>query len=273
MVRPTNISSVAGSPVFTLFDAEDRKVLDTETFARLAGGTLAAVRISRFFTEVECRSMVESLESVPLGSYDEKLVQPRIGKLGPTIYDFYGDSGLKDEYWLDAERATDLRARLLPGCDPLDVALDRLSENWPRRIAPATVNGKRLFAGLIREISEGARMHFDEIAREMPFTLDATPVAQLAFNCHLSTSTGGGDAQVFRRRWRPDDESRRDGYGYDRSLVDGEPAVEVRADVGDAVLFDPRNYHAVTPCSGQGRRITLSFFIGLSAVGELFVWS
>lgn len=38
---------------------------------------------------------------------------------------------------------------------------------------------------MIREINEGARIHFDEIERELPNGLDDTPVAQLAFNCHL----------------------------------------------------------------------------------------
>ena len=130
-----------------------------------------------------------------------------------------------------------------------------------------------MFGGIIREINAGARMHFDEIVREMPGTLDELPIAQLAFNCHLSEPGRGGESVVFRRRWQPSDEEHRDGYGYDPALAAGRPRVEVRAGLGDAVFFDPRNYHLVRPLEGPGRRTTLSFFIGLTGRGSCIIWS
>jgi hypothetical protein len=42
--------------------------------------------------------------------------------------------------------------------------------------------------------------------------------------------------------------------------------------VGDALIFDPRNYHAVEPGNGA-RRIAVAFFLTLGAQGELLIWS
>jgi hypothetical protein len=130
-----------------------------------------------------------------------------------------------------------------------------------------------MFAGMVREINHGARMHFDEVVREFEGVMDELPISQLAFNCYLAMPEEGGESVVFRRRWQPGDEAHRDLYGYQQYLAAGEPACEVRAEVGDGVLFDPRNYHIVRPNVGQGRRVTLSFFVGISAQGALHIWS
>jgi hypothetical protein len=37
-------------------------------------------------------------------------------------------------------------------------------------------------------------------------------------------------------------------------------------------VFDSRNYHSVT-AGGEGPRVTLSFFIGVTAEGRLVIWS
>jgi hypothetical protein len=114
-------------------------------------------------------------------------------------------------------------------------------------------------------------MHFDEVAREFPGRWDEEPVAQFAFNCHICVPESGGVVTVYRRRWSPNDEQFRLGYGWDPVIAQAEPSLTFRADVGDGVFFDSRNYHTVSPASG--RRITLSFFAGLTVTGELIVWS
>ena len=273
MTIQDSVSSVSGSPVFTMFEVEHCRQLDPVRITRLAAGVAAAIRVRSFFTVQECASIIDALDHVEMGSYDEHLVQPRIAKLGPTAYDYYGQAGLRGEYWLEAQRAADIRAGLLNGSDPLELALTKLQNGWTGSVLAATAGGRPIFAGLIREIHGGAKLHFDEIQREMPNAFDQIPIAQIAFNCHLSMPAEGGEAEIYRRRWRPNDERSRDGYGYARSVVDDEPSVRVRADVGDVVLFDPRNYHTVNPCRGEGRRITLSFFIGVSGSGDLIVWS
>jgi hypothetical protein len=268
-VQPELHEAAQATPVYTLFDSIAVDVLTAEHLAGLAAGITALVRVKQFFTVDECDTIMTGLATCEMGGYE---VTPPIAKLGPAAYDFYKTGALGPEYFTKARFDTAQRRGLLDGRDPLDVAIDRLAKVWGDSVGPATAAGQEMYAGMIREINLGARMHFDELARECPTALDVPPVAQLAFNCHLIMPEAGGEAVVYRRRWLPADENHRDGYGYQPHLVENEPVARVRPEVGDAVLFDSRNYHLVTPAIG-GRRVTLSFFIGVTGRGPLIVWS
>lgn len=268
-----DVSTTGSSPVYLLFDVAQAGVLSRSLLADLAAGTSAAIRIPGFLAESVCAEIMETLESHELSSYDEELVFPRIAKLGPTAYDYYADGDLPAEYFLAAEKARDVRSRLSAFGDPLDQISKQFEESLGVPLELATTRGRPLFGGILREINNGAKIHFDEVVREMPGALDEAPIVQLAFNCHLAMPRSGGDCVIHRRRWSPADESRRDGYGYAASVVEGLPSAGVRAEVGDAILFDPRNYHSVTPNDGGDRRVTLSFFVGVTLSGRLLYWS
>jgi hypothetical protein len=257
-----------------LFDAVVAPRLTGPDLVRLGAGVLGAVQVPGFFTAAECAAIMDGLETCVLGSYDEHLVQPRISKLGPAAFDHYADGALGDAYWQHAEQSARSRSRLLAGNDPLTAALDRIGSAWAGPVHPLTVDGRPMFAGMIREMSGGAGIHYDELAREFPGGADEVPAFQLAFNCYLAMPQAGGELDVFRRRWMPSDERHRGGsYWYPEWLLAGEDSISVSAEVGDAVFFDPRHYHRIRPPRGAGRRVTLSFFLGLSASGDLLVWS
>ncbi|QLH25618.1 2OG-Fe(II) oxygenase [Streptomyces sp. Rer75] len=261
------------TPVHTLFDVEVAEKLDGRRLNQVAAGVLGALHVRNFFTEQECRQVVAALAEDRMGQYDAAVVGLRIKKLGPAVFDFYNDGSVADAYWEQAKEAEQQRTRLLAGSDPYRLALDRLDAAWHGGATAATVGGRPLFAGMIREMGEGAGLHFDEVERELPGALDETPLCQLAFNCYLSLPESGGEVTVYRRRWRPADEDHRDGYWYQPHLVADEPRVTVSPCCGDAVFFDPRNYHRVHANEGGGRRVTLSFFIGVSSTGNLLLWS
>lgn len=256
----------------TLFDVVNTNVLTSEHLHRLTAGLVAAVRVREFFTPAQCAEIMAALDgaATSTSTYGSQGA-PTISKLGPSAYDIFTLN--QDTYWPEAARAAELRSTLLAGADPFALAQRKLAEAWRGPVRPARCGGREMYAGVIREINNGALMHFDEIVREMPGVVDELPVAQLAFNCHLSAPERGGETSVFRRRWRPADERFRDGYGYQPQIVAGEPSARVRADAGDAVLFDSRNFHLVEAARGRGRRVCLAFFIGLTGAGELIVWS
>ncbi len=263
---------VAPGSIAELFEVEMAEELRQSHLVRLAGGVLGAVRVRSFFSADECFDIMSALDDREFDYYNEEVVVPRIAKLGPTAFQFQSGRTLEPRYWAAAQSGRSARARLLRGGDPMEAALDRVARAWGRPVRYATCGGQPLYGGLIREIDGGARMHFDELVREMPDTFDDAPIAQLAFNCHLCVPEAGGETVVYRRRWRPADEQvARDGYGYDPGLAAEEPRVEIRAGQGDAVLFDSRNYHLVR--SATGRRVTLSFFLGVLADGAMVVWS
>lgn len=262
------------TPTHTLFDIHRVSELHRADISALAAGVAGAIQQEGFFTEDQCRLMMENLEKCEMGSYDLELFQILVPKLGPAAFDFYNDDGLDDRYWENADESAKQRGILLGGPDPLELAMDNISQMCDLPVEHATYKGYPLFAGMIREMTNGAGMHFDEVVREFPGALDEEPVSQLAFNCHISMPYAGGELEVYRRRWKPSDEpTRGSSYWYPEHLVKDEPYVSVTAGVGDAIFFDPGNYHLIRQRSGSGRRVTLSFFLGLTATGKLLVWS
>jgi hypothetical protein len=264
----------AESRVPLLFDTVVTDLFEREHILQLGAGVSGAVHIRDFFDLGQCAEIMKNLESCTMGSYDERVVQPRVSKLGPAAFDYYHSTGFQSDYWEHVEESVATRAGLLADADPIDVAKAKLARAWGGPVRELTAGGKPLFAGMIREVNNGGGIHFDDLAREFPGSADHTLVTQLAFNCHLSMPESGGELNVFRRRWEPADEaSRGAGYFYPDVLLAGEHFVSVLAGVGDAVIFDPRNYHRIRPGAGAGRRVTLSFFVGIPGTGELVLWS
>jgi hypothetical protein len=117
-------------------------------------------------------------------------------------------------------------------------------------------------------------VHYDDALREFTGNLlDANLVAQFAFNLYLSVPEHGGETVVWRHRWNPADEACRlpNSYGYAEDVVGDAESFEIKPVVGEALLFDPRNFHAVRP-SLDGRRIALGFSVGMTDCGELLTW-
>lgn len=266
-----NVSSTE-SPIYTLFDLAVVDELDRKHLLDLFAGVLGSIRIRGFSTADEGAAIVEALADCPMGSYNVQTVVPFIAKLGPAAYDFYGEHGLTDDYWGNSEESSRHRSKLMSGIDPLDYAVAKLSRAWGAPLRRATSGGREMFAGMIRETNGGMRLHWDEIAREFPGALDDMAVCQIAFNWYVSMPEQGGESVVYRHKWRPADEAHREGYGYQESVYADEPCVSTRPEAGDAVLFDPRNYHTVRP-SVAGRRISMSFFLGITGDGSLIYWS
>ncbi|GAA2485973.1 hypothetical protein GCM10010393_16330 [Streptomyces gobitricini] len=105
-------------------------------------------------------------------------------------------------YWRDAEaaRASWQRAGMRP--DLITVSLARLGSAWGAAVTPATIGGRAVFGGTLREINAGALVHYDDINREFPTGLfDQEVVAQLAFNVWVSVPVTGGATTVWRHRW------------------------------------------------------------------------
>ena len=265
--------SASDSSDFTLFDAETTGNLTRDHIMKLAVGVTGAVLIKNFSARQDCDDIMAALETCELGAYDEQVITPRIAKLGPAVNDLYSSGKLNEQYWEHCAQALRTRSTLLRGTDPMDLAVSRLREAWGGEVELARTGGKPMYAGLIREMTQGSRIHFDEITREYPGTLDEIPASFLTFNWYLAMPAGGGETSVFRRRWRPADEQYQDGYGYLDAVVAGEPAATMAPEVGDAAIFDARNMHIVRPGVGPGRRVTVSFFLGITGRGPLEIWS
>ncbi|MFD4785825.1 hypothetical protein ACFWN1_01825 [Streptomyces sp. NPDC058459] len=118
----------------------------------------------------------------------------------------------------------------------MDTLLAQIAEAWNGPVSRATVGGRSLFAGMVRELKGDPRMHFDEVVREFPGVFDHTPIAQLGFNCYISLPKEGGELNVFRRRWRPADDEDRIGFGWSQTIVAREPRLTLTPELGEGIF-------------------------------------
>ncbi|WP_169807735.1 2OG-Fe(II)-dependent halogenase WelO5 family protein [Herbidospora mongoliensis] len=249
------------------------QVLKTGHLKRVASGQIAGVIIPSILKASNCETITSALRTLPTGLYDVDRVHPPIARFGPALNDHRTEDGVDPMYWSLAESARTawLNAGLSSG--PLTAALAALHSSWHQRTEIATISDRPAYAGVIREINAGTLIHNDCIIREFPFgILDTQISAQLALNIYLSVGVDGGATTVWHRRWQPEDESSRIGYGHTQTVVADAPYASFNPEVGDALLFSSEHYHDVSPVS-SGRRISLAFFLGLTSDDRLVVWS
>jgi hypothetical protein len=221
-----------------------------------------------------CEETLDALTNVQFDAYGTERVYPPVMRFGVGISDHRQDGVVADSYWgaLDASREAWLGLGL--PYDPFKVCRDALGAHWPNAVAVGRRGGRQLGSGVAREPNQGFVIHFDDALREFSGNLlDANLVAQFAFNLYLSVPEEGGETVVWRHRWHPADEAFRPphSYGYTEEVVGEAESFQLKPTVGQALLFNPRNFHAVRP-SKDSRRIALGFSVGLSDTGELLTW-
>lgn len=258
-----------------LFTAVETPAFTSHHLARLATGTLAAVRVPGFLTPQQCQAATTAFDRMPTAGYDPLRVPTPILHVGPSLNDYRTTANTldSDRYWKDADaaRCTWQEVRMQP--DPIGIALARLGSAWGTAVTPGTIDGRPVFGGMLREMSSGTLVHYDDASREYPTGLfDQTVIAQLAFNLWVQTLTLGGTTTIWRHRWEPADEQHRDAYGYEREAVEDYQHITLTPRPGDALLFNPANFHAVDPNPGE-RRIAFAFFLAITATGQLITWS
>jgi hypothetical protein len=258
-----------GDPTF------DLEVIDSSgngrgALQRLAAGMAAAVKWSGAMAS-ETAGLIVDIGPSNFEAYDPRRLDPPILKVGPAVYDFYLRDHI-DESYFDAARKASRQLERMFGEDPVAPLLDRLSRETGASVRPASVGGRPLHVGILREFPAASKIHYDELVREYPRHLDVEPIVQLAFNLHVITPEQGGELTVWKHKWIPHDDHAADGYGWKRELMRHVPSRKVSASAGDGIFFDCRNFHQVADFSG-GRRVTLSFFCGFTIGDGIIVWS
>lgn len=258
-------------PLFVAVEAESITRADV---AGLVAGRLAAVRVPGMLSAARCQAITAALANAPMDRYDESRVFPVVAKFGPAINDHRSVGELREDYW-DAARAAEKSWSTLGLSDsPRDLCLAAFRDAWPD-VAPGRRQRREMHVGIVREINAGLQVHYDDAVREYAGRLlDGEVVAQLAFNIYVRVPPAGGETVLWRRRWQPDDESRRipGGYGFQEAVVADTQSLTLRPMLGEGFLFDPRHYHTVRPAS-DGRRISIGCFVGLTDDGRLALWS
>lgn len=255
------------------------RVLTSPKFQRthiadLAAGRCTAIRVPDFVDPAVCEQTLKALEGANFECYGEQRVYPQVMRFGVGVSDHRKDGKVSDSYWDAVRNSQAAWLNLGLPFDPFQMCRDELGANWPNTVSIGRRSGREMASGVAREPNSGFIVHFDDAQREFAGNLlDANLVAQFAFNLYLSVPECGGETVIWRHRWNPADERfRRPGsYGYDEEVVSGAESFELKPAVGEALLFNPRFFHAVRP-SQNARRIALGFSLGLSDTGDLLAW-
>lgn len=271
MVRVPVNSVVVHDPFFV---AVTSPAFRRDQIADLAAGRSAAIRVPDVIPRSMCDETLRALTAVRFEAYEVERVYPPVLRYGVGVSDHRRGNEIADSYWDALGEHTRAWDRLGLSFDPFAACRAALAADWPQGVAIGRHHDRMMGAGVAREPDNGFQVHYDDALREFTGNLlDANLVAQFAFNLYLTVPAHGGETVVWRHRWNPADEAYRlpNSYGFAEDVVGGAESFEIKPVVGEALLFDPRNFHAVRP-SLDGRRIALGFSVGMTDRGELWAW-
>jgi len=128
-------------------------------------------------------------------------------------------------------------------------------------------DGRRYAKKNLRIYSDGKRtpLHNDNVMRDAAGTglILEKLRHQLSVVVCMQECDGGGELEIYQKRWQPEDERFKivGGFGYDERVVGAARVHSFRPQTGDVYLINPTYYHAIGKPVGTDR-ITMGFFVG-----------
>jgi 2OG-Fe(II) oxygenase superfamily len=252
-----------------------RSALQAGDVLAVAEGRALAIVIPGYYSGDQCKALAGRLlaardlwKNYPKGSGAE-----HIGTLGSALYNCIGDELSADcqEYFNTAvERNRALRAVISPWVHPADRVRIELDNEWPAGATLLRIGGRPSFYGLCRFVRSGGGIepHTDRADWDLPCIETATFQAQLFLNIYLTQAAAGGDLELWDMALPEKSDydvlrSAKYSYALDRDRLPN-PTATISIDPGALVIANASKPHAVTPCSGQGQRLSVSGFLGYS---------
>ncbi|MDA8018148.1 MAG: hypothetical protein MPN21_11940 [Thermoanaerobaculia bacterium] len=260
-------------PSATAFPAWLARVADLtrESWDRLIDNRLRLIRIPGFASDTECEALVREAEQIGFELYRE--VSPPIARIGVTLFEHDGIG--HEDYFVSAQKAREIQRRIFArSFDPIErlISMIQSRTGYPTGVALDSQHGP-YFAGTVRRIESGTRLHIDYAPAEHPSWEVAQVCAQLAWNVYLELPESGGNTHIYERQWVPADDGHKetDSYGYDSAVVAGSECVTFKPTQGDLYLFNSRNYHLVD--ASVGHRTTVNSAVGQTRDNKVVLWS
>ena len=239
-------------------------------------GQLVAIRIKNYYDPAKCEELAEKLIGSPLYG---KYVNAPIGRSGVAYFECQADEESRKRYeehgvtWI-----RELRERASPCLSPFDKFRLELDEAWTAGAYINSLNGRKMFGGLVRHFIENseAEAHEDVLAWDAPESASITGIAgQFAWNTYLKVPSKGGELVIWDISLsRKEYEERKilNSYGLRRERLP-DPVAVLQPEVGEMILFNAGFVHAVEKIQ-EGSRVTWSCFAGYRGPHDPFlIWS
>lgn len=237
--------------------------LDLESLQQLVNGTVLAIRVKQYLPAELSRKLAEKIMA---SGYAHYINAPSIGRIGMAFYEAENQPERLDVYFEQAcSHIDDLRQRCLPYLSPIDRLRCELDEAWPAGAHLESLYGKKMFIGLSRVVEPDVYFlaHHDIFAKDAPDSFHASSLqAQFSCNVYLEMPAEGGELEIWAQEMggAQFDALRGDSYGISPKVL-GKPALRLKPDCGELILFNSRKMHAIAP-SAKRSRLSLSCFVG-----------
>jgi len=252
--------------------------LSEELLLSLLRKEILAIRVPKFYLPEHADEVsVRMMEHPGFGYYQNA---PAIGRVGMAYFEATVSEEAKEAYY---SLAAPSMQQMFDVCAPFPVPISKLHAEMLRMWTPglqlAAIEDRRMFVGLARVFSNGSEAvpHQDVLRWDAPAgnAIAESVLEQLAANVYLKTTAKGGELELwdFSLTQAEYEQLRApNSYGLDRSALPA-PAMTIRPEVGDMILFHSTNLHAVRP-SSDGLRISQSCFVGFRGEkSSLITWS
>jgi len=257
--------------VETVDRLEQQHILD------IVNGKLDAIRIKNFCSAEVCQEISEKVLNSSL--YGRYVNAPKIGRVGQAFFESQACEKSKLQY---AQKSVlwmkQLREECEPNLTPIDKIRLELDEAWEKGAIVHSLDGTKMFAGLVREFATGscAEPHQDILSWDAKGVWDAEVVrSQVAINVYMRVPEEGGELVLWPRSLTAKEYETFQipgSYGVRRDVL-GSPSQVITPEAGELIMFNPRNVHAVDEIK-KGLRVTWSMFAGIvSQDTPVVMWS
>lgn len=232
----------------------------------LAKKDVLAVRVPSYCGPDICAHVTRRAGLVDGVGYADEPTFKKI--IGGAVYDAAHDPDQLLSYlnsassWID-----DCRNIFLPYMNPAERLRCDLDGIWPHGCQVERFRGRPAFSGLLRafDFDAEARVHQDMVHWDIPDVPESVTIrATLSCVMYFSCSSSGGELELWDRGYTDHAEYQRSqvpgDYAIDRANI-SVPTAVLTPQVGEMIIFNAQNLHAVRKNTGGDRRLTQSLFV------------